>query len=388
MTFPGIGNTCIGMPPLETCDVLIVGGGPAGSTCAWALRRAGLDVVVLDAQSFPRDKVCAGWITPAVIQALELDIGAYSQGREFQPITGFRTGIIGGAEVATRYDATVSYGIRRCQFDEYLLRRSGARLVLGEPLQSMERNGAHWIVNGHLKTPMLVGAGGHFCPVARRLGAKLGSGEPIVAAKEIEFLLTPEQAELCRARGDTPELFFCEDLKGYGWCFRKDNYLNIGLGREDSHRLSDHLAAFRDFLVARGKVPDDVPRAFHGHAYLLYGRGGRPLLEDGVLLVGDAVGLAYPQSGEGIRPAVESALLAARVIAKTQGDYRRPQLEPYRAALTEHFGPQRQATGALLPDSWRSLLGKKLLANSWFTRHVVLDRWFLHRQVPTLAPLR
>ena len=55
-------------PELMTaCDVLIVGGGPAGSTCAWKLRRPGLDVVVWDRQTFPRDKVCAGWITPQVV---------------------------------------------------------------------------------------------------------------------------------------------------------------------------------------------------------------------------------------------------------------------------------------------------------------------------------
>ena len=50
-----------------TCDALIVGGGPAGSSCARQLRRAGLDVLIMDKQEFPRDKVCAGWITPAVV---------------------------------------------------------------------------------------------------------------------------------------------------------------------------------------------------------------------------------------------------------------------------------------------------------------------------------
>ncbi|MGH8709796.1 MAG: FAD-dependent oxidoreductase, partial [Burkholderiales bacterium] len=50
--------------PRDSCDVLIVGGGPAGSTCAWQLVRASFDVLVLDKHTFPRDKVCAGWITP------------------------------------------------------------------------------------------------------------------------------------------------------------------------------------------------------------------------------------------------------------------------------------------------------------------------------------
>ena len=55
---------------MENCDVLIVGGGPAGSSCARQLHRHGMDVMVMDKASFPRDKVCAGWITPAVLQAV------------------------------------------------------------------------------------------------------------------------------------------------------------------------------------------------------------------------------------------------------------------------------------------------------------------------------
>jgi flavin-dependent dehydrogenase len=61
---------------METCDVLIAGGGPAGSTCAWRLQQAGLDVVVMDRATFPRDKVCAGWITPQVLADVGLDVRA------------------------------------------------------------------------------------------------------------------------------------------------------------------------------------------------------------------------------------------------------------------------------------------------------------------------
>ena len=71
-------------------DVLVVGGGPAGSSLARALRRAGLDVTVMDRSTFPRDKVCAGWITPAVVQALDLDLEDYGRGRVLQPIQGFQ----------------------------------------------------------------------------------------------------------------------------------------------------------------------------------------------------------------------------------------------------------------------------------------------------------
>src|SRR3989442_7761579 len=73
---------------MDTCDVLIVGGGPAGSACAWKLRQAGLDVVVMDAAVFPRDKVCAGWITARVLEALGIYAAEYPAGRMVQAITG------------------------------------------------------------------------------------------------------------------------------------------------------------------------------------------------------------------------------------------------------------------------------------------------------------
>ena len=65
---------------MESCDVLVVGGGPAGSSCAWKLRQAGVDVVVMDRAVFPRDKICAGWITPQVIDDLALDVDHYRRG--------------------------------------------------------------------------------------------------------------------------------------------------------------------------------------------------------------------------------------------------------------------------------------------------------------------
>ena len=155
---------------MENCDALVIGGGPAGSTAAWQLRRAGYDVVVWDKQEFPRDKVCAGWITPAVVRSLELNTEAYRRDNVFQPITGFRTSRLGDAEAETEYGEEVSFGIRRREFDDYLLRRSGARLRLGEAIKTIAHQGGRWVVNDAVSAPLLIGAGGHFCPVARHLG--------------------------------------------------------------------------------------------------------------------------------------------------------------------------------------------------------------------------
>lgn len=377
---------------MKRYDVLIVGGGPAGSTLAWALRDAALSVAVLDKRDFPRDKVCAGWVTPAVMQELAVDLDDYRrEGRVLQAIHGFRVGLLGAPEVETRYgDEPVSYGIRRYEFDEYLLRRAGecgAELLTGTAFKAMRREGDHWIVNDELEARVVVGAGGHFCPVARAMGAKPGRSERIVAAQEIEFPMTPEQAAACPVDPAIPELFFTPDLAGYGWIFRKGDYLNIGLGREDNHQLSRHVAEFVRHLKERGRIPAATPEKFHGHAYLLYPHAPRPLVDDGRLLIGDAAGLAYPQSGEGIRPAVESALLAARTLRECAGDFSRARLEAYRQRMEERFGRRQPAPGLLerLPAGLKQAVAARLLRSPWFARNVVMDRWFLHTHQPPLA---
>ncbi len=375
--------------PKSSCDVLVVGGGPAGSSCARRLTELGVDVVVLDRQTFPRHKVCAGWITTPIVDELEIDLADYAAGRVLQPITGFRVSVMGHREAHFGYDQPVSYGIRRCEFDHFLLQRCGAHLRLGESLDSIERLGDRFIVNGEIETPLIIGAGGHFCPVARHLGASpKGKGQLIVAAQEIEFEMFAEQRAQCRVEGETPELFFCEDLAGYAWCFRKGDYLNVGLGREDTQRVSDHVRDFCTWLEDRGRIPRGIAERFQGHAYILYGHARRTLIEDGIVLIGDAAGLAYPESGEGIRPAIESGLIAAQVIAGASGDYRSANLQLYADRLVDRMGKPKAADAglmALLPGALKRRLAATLLGTEWFARRVVVDRWFLHRHQPALC---
>jgi menaquinone-9 beta-reductase len=373
---------------MDSCDVLIAGGGPAGSSCAWALASSGLNVTILDKARFPRDKVCGGWITPQVMQALAIDPDDYAQGRTLQPITGFRIASMGGREVEVPFRQIVSYGIRRCEFDEYLLRRCGAHVREGVAVTSIERLGDGWLVNGEIKTRLLVGAGGRFCPVARTIAN--GHREEPVVAQEIEFSMTPDQAARCAVQGELPELFFSRDFKGYGWCFRKNNVLNIGLGRLDQHGLPEHVGQFVQWLRDTGKTPFALPRRLCGHAYLLLGYSPRPPVADNALLIGDAAGLAYAPSGEGIRTAVESGILAAQAIGEARGRYRREALQVYAAHLETRFqtkpgARQQPPLTWRVPQSLRNLAGRLLLKSESFCRHTVMEKWFLHLQQPALA---
>jgi flavin-dependent dehydrogenase len=195
-----------------------------------------------------------------------------------------------------------------------------------------------------------------------------------VVAKEAEY---PLEGERSLVRSDTPELFFSRDLEGYGWCVRKGSYLNVGLGRRAASGFPDYLAAFTRFLEESGKAPGASRARWRGHAYLAAGAGSRTLVGDGVLLIGDAAGLAWPASGEGICPAIESAVQAAGVLIAAGGRAAADDLRPYEARARAAHPDTRPAHG-VRAEATRAI-GRALMRSRAFTRHVLLDRWFLRR---------
>ncbi|MGO9434839.1 MAG: NAD(P)/FAD-dependent oxidoreductase [Terracidiphilus sp.] len=136
-----------------------------------------------------------------------------------------------------------------------------------------------------------------------------------------------------------------------------------------------HLAETPHFLDKNG-IGAPVRRA-----YLIHREAKRNLVDDGILLIGDAAGLAYSQSGEGILPAIESGLLAAKAILEADGKYNHERLNSYCELLASRFGDSKDdwttRIGRTLPQQGMQFLARMLLRTRWFPRHVVLDRWFL-----------
>jgi flavin-dependent dehydrogenase len=291
---------------------------------------------------------------------------------------------LNGRETRASHVTPVSYGIVRSEFDEYLLRRSGAAVIEGIEVDSIERTSDGIIVNGKWTAPLLIGAGGHYCPVARYLGTVLRK-EKTVSTLELEVELTPARMETYRVDAAHPEIVFFDDIRGYGWCFRKGRFMNIGVGRTQPRHLRKHLRDFLKRLREKGKLPpagDFEEADFRGYAYKLHHVTPRPYFDDRVLLVGDAAGLSYNFSGEGIRPAVESALFATRVAREANGDFSREALAPYRDLLWKAYGKPitgwRFAAMEALPPQWFRLAGRVLLGVPRLARNVVLGRFFLH----------
>lgn len=301
-------------------ETIIVGGGPAGSTCARHLVAHGRDVLVLDKARFPRMKLCAGWITAKVMHDLDITADEFPHSvLELDIRTHFF-----GLPFALRWFPTPgpNFSIRRVEFDAWLLSRSGAE-VIEHDVRSIRRDGEHFIIDDAYTCRYLIGAGGTMCPVRRALfpEGRMKSRQIVTIEKEFEY---PARAESCDL------YFFRRGLVGYAWMVPKGNgYVNIGLGgkakyfRSSGTSIHDHFRTFIGDLVREKRLDAATAGTLQatGHPYFLFTRGGE-VKRDNCFLIGDSAGLASIDLGEGIGPAVESGLMAAREILGT-GAYRK-----------------------------------------------------------------
>ena len=306
-------------------DAIIVGGGPGGSTCARTLSAAGAHVAVIDRAAFPRIKLCAGWLSPAIWDVLGLSPREYPCG-----LWEWHTCHV---RYRGRDHAIPCHGwfIRRYELDDFLLRRSGAELNLGINVKQIERDpDGTWTVAG-LRSRVLIGAGGTHCPVARWL-APPRPRDP-VGVQELELQTDAAAVAGTRIGEDgEPELLLFDDVAGYGWNVPKSDWLNVGCGTLDASRVRAAWRATHDHLRASGHLPELVePALAHmkGHSYYLFdpahlahaarADGDR---RGGAFLVGDALGLAHPVTAEGILPAaISGRRLAEAILAGDPASY-------------------------------------------------------------------
>jgi len=296
------------MSEISEHDVIVVGGGPAGAAAAWELTRRGREVLVLDLASFPREKLCAGWITPEVVEDLEMDPQTYPH--RFLTFDALSVSLK-GMHFSMR---SRQHSIRRYEFDAWLLERSGAE-VQTHAVHEVQRDGDAFLLDGRFRCRHLIGAGGTRCPVYRDLFRSLRPrAKPLqVVTQELEFAHNWHN-------GDCRLWFFDEHLPGYAWYVPKANgYVNVGVGAVAAtlKRRGDDIKRHWRLLVARlaeEHLVDGPIGAPGGYSYYLRGRAQSAEREGNAYLVGDAAGLATRDMCEGIGPAVRSGLAAARSI--------------------------------------------------------------------------
>jgi len=291
---------------MRSCEVLIVGGGPAGASAAWRLKRAGADVLVLDRERFPRLKLCAGWITPEVMRELAIDVDSYPH----RLLTFPRLRVhVGRVHLPV---ACIQHSIRRYEFDAWLLERSGAP-VEQHIVRHIRAEGEGYRIDDAYRCRYLIGAGGTRCPVYRELFRELNP-----RASDLQIVTLEHEIEYEWRDADCHLWFFDQGLPGYTWYVPKERgWLNVGIGaiaerlKRTGRDIRTHWAGFAAKLAT-----DLAPGALYdptGYSYYLRGRVD-VVRRDNAFITGDAAGLATRDLGEGIGPAVRSGLRAAQAI--------------------------------------------------------------------------
>ncbi len=291
---------------MRDVDTLIVGGGPAGSAAATRLMAAGADVLLLDQERFPRPKLCAGWITPAVLRDLRLDIADYPHS-----FLSFRRLHFHWRRIGIPVPC-VQHSIRRLEFDAWLLERSQAE-VLHHTVKDIRAIGDGYVIDDAFRCRYLIGAGGTRCPVRRSLfsAARPRDRRLQTVTLELEFAYDWRDP-------DCHLWFFDRGLRGYSWYVPKSRgFLNVGIGamaqhlKERGETIREHWSYLIDKLQRRFgiKVPDDPA----GYSYYVRGPTAGTRIGN-ALLTGDSADLATRDLCEGIGPAIRSGQLAAETI--------------------------------------------------------------------------
>lgn len=291
---------------MRSAQIIVVGGGPAGSSAARRLKQAGADVLLLDKAHFPRLKLCAGWITPEVVSDLGFEPRDYphrylSFRRLHWHMKGLRLPI-----------PCVQHSIRRFEFDAWLLERSGAE-VIEHTVKTIRRDGEDYVLDEAFRCRFLIGAGGTSCPVYRTLFR-----EQLPRVRELQTVTLELEFPFEWRDPDCHLYFFEHGLPGYSWYVPKARgWLNVGVGGMASRlkQRGEDIWLHWQHLGTRLKrqFGIELPEEPSGYSYYLRGPVSNGRLGN-AFLTGDAAGLATRDLCEGIGPAIRSGQRAADAV--------------------------------------------------------------------------
>ncbi|MGY1801981.1 geranylgeranyl reductase family protein [Blastococcus sp. SYSU D00922] len=359
------GTTAAPLDADARADVVVVGAGPAGSSAAWWLARAGLDVVVLEKAAFPREKVCGDGLTPRGVKALD-DMGVDTSG--WVRHKGLR--VAGGGQVVEvdwpRLANWPGHSLvcRRSELDARLAahaQAAGARLhtevTVTDPLldEAGRVAGVRYTAGpgkepGEIRSRLVVSAEGLSGRLAKSLGLARREDRPLGVAVR-RYVSSPRTSDdyLDISFDLAPEGPTSESMPGYGWIFGMgDGTANVGFGLLDTRRSdgSHHREVLRrwlDTFPAADQLGEEHAVTPLRGAGLPMALHRQPAYTRGLLLTGDAAGTVNPFNGEGISYAMETGRMAAETAAD---------------ALSRPEGPARESVLRRYPELLRAAYGR------------------------------
>ncbi len=298
-------------------DVIIVGAGPAGSTCARECARRGLNTLLLDKDVFPRPKPCGGAVSEHALSLLDFPLPERIIERECRGIHI----VYGNRSLEIRKETRFAVLVSRLDFDALLVNKAqegGARFCPGEQASGIREEQDHVAVETGASTyqaRFLIGADGVHSRVAQLLRPALRKEEMSLAL--VSDVPAPD-ASIHGRLGTNLHLHFGLAPMGYGWLFPHRGYYSAGIAGLASgfQNSRDALGRFAHSL--------DVDLADIRGQFIPFGGLQRPVAKGRVLLAGDAAGFADPFHGEGIVHAIASGKLAARAVADAVKNRRDP----------------------------------------------------------------
>lgn len=290
-------------------DLIIVGGGPAGSAAGRIAGQSGLKTLLIDKEEFPRNKQCGGALSERALASLDFEISDTVREKE---IFGMRV-CFAGRSIERNKDYRIATIVTRCNFDYCLLekaREAGLNIQTGEKVIDVRENPGHVEVvtgNGSYQARYVLiteGALGKLKNSIRRRDTKREYGISLCASVEAD------NKEIDARLPALIEIHLGIVTMGYGWIFPHDDYYSVGIWGPAAY-ITDPRRVMKNFLR---------DNEFNGE-YSLKGyvtsMGGirRTVVGPRIVLAGDAAGFVDPFSGEGIAFAIRSGQIAAEVIA-------------------------------------------------------------------------
>lgn len=343
-------------------DVIIVGAGPAGTSCALALKESGLSVALIDKETFPRNKTCGDAIPGPALKYLKTVLpNVYEDFRLVSDKSKVTTSTIytANGNALTSSWVLEAYNSKRSSFDTFLLdevkRKTSTKVFEGVKIKSIRRGEESIHIENidgtlELSASMVIGCDGANSVVSKHLAT-----DPSKPYNSVSVRAYYKNVKLAH---DTNEFFFFKKQVGYLWIFQvNEEEYNVGYGiyQDPKKKSTQSLKAQFEQLIEDSPILQERLKNAERVSPILgfnlpLGGVRFPISGNRFLLCGDAARLIDPFSGHGIDKAVQSGILAGEQIIQNfkQNAFDERANQPYDNRVYKAFLPDLRQNLLLL----------------------------------------